>query len=84
MTEAEATDAMRNRTPVVYTVTGEIGVIDKIRVGSSVAFVLYLGDRLAKTTRIADLVAVENLAADSGGVVYVLRQAGKAHGGEGK
>lgn len=73
--------AMGNKTPVVYTTTGELGMIEKVWPDGGSAFVLYLGSRLAKSTRLDDLVAVDNLAADSGGVVYVLHEAGKVHGG---
>lgn len=73
--------AMGNKGPVVHTGTGELGLIEKIWPGSSRAFVLYFGSRLAKVTNLGELVAVDNLAADSGGVVYILHEAGKVHGG---
>lgn len=50
----DAIIARDGHVPVVYEGTGELGMIENVYTDSA-AMVLYLGTRLAKSTRLADL-----------------------------
>ena len=74
----EAEVARDNKTPVVDTYTGEVGIVENVKPDGGI-MVLYLGSRLARLTQLADLEETELGYASTG---EPLRAAGKVHGGQ--
>lgn len=81
MNHADAVFAMSNNQPVVYMPSGEIGIVQSVKEGLSSAFVLYLGQRLGKLTRLDDLDLVRE-GREVSALSHYLRPAGKVHGGK--
>lgn len=82
MNRDEALVARDNKTAVVDTYTGELGVIENLKQNGDGVMVLYLGNRLARLVQLNDLAAVSVRAYNATTEWAVpLGGAGKVHGG---
>lgn len=81
MNKDDAAVAMSNHLPVVDTWSGEIGVIETLKPEAAGAMVLYLGNRLARLTKLDDLDVVRE-GREVSALTHYLKPAGKVHGGQ--